>query len=229
MTSSRELDDLLRRRAGGAVASAPEAAFWRGVVANMGASSPNWGLDLHAGRGPLAVDAFVYLVDSSNLWLASAAIAPEQLAVLLREQGVGSGGTSFERALAAQAIAAASDAGTRSSTPAATPETLRAFAAGLVAVARSPGYAAACEELGQRVVHQHWILLLYRLANGNVKAGLGYAEDANPGMLDRAQLLEFVESIAEMDLGTEGTIVNQAAKEAGGVRLASELQHIVVV
>jgi hypothetical protein len=218
---SSKLDALLRRCA---CSSAPEAAFWKGVVANLTEASPNWGLDLNASRTPLSVDAFVYLVDTSNLWLASAAISPDQLARPLDEKGVGEGDASPERARAARCIAAAS--ATADST--ASPQTLSAFAAALSAIAMSPGYAAAHARETPLLDNHHWILLLYRLAGGDVIAGLGHVDEPYPGMLDRGVLLECVESMVQMDLGSERTIVNQAVKRAGGVMLARELGHVKV-
>jgi len=216
---SSKLDALLRRCA---CSSAPEAAFWKGVVADLTEATPNWGLDLNPDRSPMSADAFVYLVDTSNLWLSSAAISADQLARLFDEKGAGESGAGPEHARAAQCIAAAS--ATADAT--ASPETLGAFAASLSAIATSPEYAAAASEETPLLDHHHWILLLYRLADGGVTAGLGHVEEPYPGMLDRGVLLECVENMVEADLGSQQAFVNQAARRAGGVTLASGLRHL---
>lgn len=82
--SSLKTQALLRRIAS---SSAPEQAFWKAVVSHAHEARPNWGLDLHPGRAPLAADAFVYLVDTSNLWVAAAAISPAQLVSVRTEVG----------------------------------------------------------------------------------------------------------------------------------------------
>lgn len=214
---------MLRRYAD---SSAPESAFWRGVAANYSQSSPIWGLDLNATRAPLSIDSFVYLVDTGNLWLASAAISPEQLAALLEELGTGPGGGSPERDRAAQALAAASGAGVAT----ATPQTLSAFGAALTAVAMSPAYGATMAQVSDtaQLSFHHWIVLLYRLTDGELVAALGHIDEPYPGMMERNALLDCVESMVQMDLGSIRTIVNQAVKRAGGVLLAPELGHVNV-
>ena len=212
---------LLRRRAD---SSPEEAAFWKGVVSKLGAAGPNWGLDLNPTRAPLSVDTFIYLIDTSSLWHASAAVASERLSELLEARGVGQGGGSPERADAARGIALAS-AQSELSKP--TDALMLAFAAGIAAVARSPAYAASHAHVSPLVANHHWLLLLYRLADGEAIAGLGHIDEPNPGMLDRGVLLESVEALVRMDLGSERTIVNQAVRRAGGVALAPELAHLV--
>lgn len=219
--TSQKINALLRRYADG---PETESAFWRSVVATFTQSSPIWGLDLNSNHSLLSGDSFLYLVDTGNLWVASAAISPEQLAVLLKERGTGEGGGSPERGRAAQALAAASVDGLAT----ATPETLSAFGAALTAVAMSPAYAATMAQLPELAlpsVH-HWIVLLYRLAGGELVTGLGHIDEPQPGMMERNALLDCVESMVQMDLGSTRTIVNQAVKRAGGVQLAPELRHI---
>lgn len=65
------------------------------------------------------------------------------------------------------------------------PETLSTFAAGIRAIATSPAFGAAAAQTVMLDNH-HWMLLLYRLADGDMVAGLGYVADAYPGMLDAA-------------------------------------------
>lgn len=219
MTISKH-DALLKRYAN---SPRSEASFWKGVVSKFGAAKPNWGLELNPVRALLSVDSFVYLVDTSNHWYASAAVAPEQLSQLFNEKGGGQGGASPEREEAARRIVAAS-AGTGQATIEAL---LNAFAAGLTAIARSPAYAAIRAPQGLLLGTHHWILLLYRLADGEVIAGLGHIDEPNPGMLDQGVLLDSVEALAQMDLGSERTLVNQAVRRAGGVILAPKLQHLI--
>ena len=107
----------------------------------------------------------------------------------------------------------------------ASPETLQAFAAGLRAIAAAPGFVAASEQSPELDNH-HWILLLYRMADGEVVAGFGYVDEPIPGMLDRESLIEYVGNMVEMDLGSEGTNVNAAARQARGVLLAPALRHL---
>ncbi len=219
--TSPKLDALLRRCA---CTAAPEAAFWKGVVANLNEASPNWGLDLNVTRAPRSVDAFVYLVDTSNMWLASAAIAPEQLARLRQEHGAGEAAASSERACAAEAIAAASSTGD----PKASPETLVAFAAALRAIAASPDFDAASRHECPMLENHHWIVLLYRLANGALTAGLGLVDEPYAGMLDRGVLLEYIENMVQTDLGSPRTSVNQAIRRAGGVQFVAAMRHLKV-
>jgi hypothetical protein len=216
---SPKFEALLRRCA---CSSAPEAAFWKGVVANLNEPSPNWGLDLHAERAQTSVDAFVYLVDTSNLWLASAAIAPSQLTTLYQAHAAAPGAPDEDLARAAECIAAASATGDST----ASPETMAAFACGLRAIATSPGYAAARERECPLLENHHWLLLLYRLANGETVVGVGHDDEPYHGMLDRTALLECVRTAVEEDLGSAHSTVNQAAKRAGGVTLAPELQRL---
>ncbi|WP_454914432.1 hypothetical protein [Variovorax gossypii] len=221
--TTQNINALLRRYAEG---SAPESAFWRGVVANFTQASPIWGLDLNSSRAPLSIDSFLYLVDTSNLWLASAAISPEQLSALLYECGTGPGGGSPERDRAAQALAAASVDGVAT----ATPVTLSAFGTASTAVAMSPAYAATMARVTDttELSFHHWIVLLYRLTGGELVAALGHIDEPHPGMMERNALLDCVESMVQMDLGNIRTIVNQAVKRAGGVQLAPELRHVNV-
>ncbi|VTU44329.1 hypothetical protein [Variovorax sp. RA8] len=104
------------------------------------------------------------------------------------------------------------------------PETLSTFAAGIRAIATSPAFGAAAAQTVMLDNH-HWMLLLYRLADGDMVAGLGYVADAYPGMLDAASLREYISSMVEMDLASEGSIVGEAVGAHGGVMLASALSH----
>lgn len=215
--TSPKFDALLRRCA---CTTSPEAAFWKGVVADLNETSPNWGLDLNPDRGALSVDAFVYLVDTSNLWLASAAISLGQLGKLQNEREAGA--SRSESARAAAAIAAASSTGD----PMASPETLLAFAAGVRAIATSPVFEAAQRQDCPMLENHHWMLLLYRLANGESIASVGHVDEPYAGMLDRGALLECIERMVETDLGSARSAVSQAAKRAAGVRLAAGLGHL---
>ncbi|WP_454909785.1 hypothetical protein [Variovorax gossypii] len=221
--TTQNINALLRRYADG---PETENAFWRGVVANFSQAGPIWGLDLNSNRAPLSVDSFIYLVDTANMWLASAAISPEQLAVLLEERGTGQGGGSPERERAAQALAAASVNGLAT----ATPETLSAFGAALTAVAMSPAYGATMAQVPQASLpsFHHWIVLLYRLTGGELVAGLGHIDEPYAGMMERNALLDCVDTMVQMDLGNVRTIVNQAVKRAGGLQLAPDLRHITI-
>ena len=219
--SSFKTQALLRRVA---ATSGPERSFWRAVGALAQEPRPNWGLDLRSGRQPLASDAFVYLVDTSNLWIAAAAISPAQLVSVKDEV---EGGDSRElRVRAAVVMANASQVG-QSRQPnegsMASPETLRAFAEGLRAIAAAPGFIATAERSPELDNH-HWILLLYRLTDGEVLASFGYIDDAIPGMLDRETLIEFVGSMVEMDLEPDAVVHEEAAAH-GGVALAPELSR----
>lgn len=223
--SSIKTQALLRRVA---ATSGPERSFWKGVGALAQEAGPNWGLDLHADRGPLAADAFVYLVDTSNFWIASAAIAPAQLVALKDE--VDEDDSTELRSRAAVAMARASSGSSTSQAQPmagsmASPATLQAFAAGLRAIAAAPGFVAASEQSPELDNH-HWILLLYRLAEGGVIAGFGYVDEPIPGMLDRESLTQYVANMVEMDLGSDDTIVNGAVKQARGVVLAPALRHL---
>lgn len=214
--SSFKTQALLRRVA---ATTGPERSFWKAVDALAQEPRPNWGLDLHAGRQPLATDAFVYLVDTSNLWIAAAAISPAQLVAVKDE--VEGGDSRDLRARAAVAMASASQAGRPKEGLLAFPETLQAFAAGLRAIAAAPGFIATAEQSPELDNH-HWILLLYRLVDGEVLAGFGYVDDPIPGMLDRATLVEFVGNMVEMDL-EPGAVACEEAAAHGGVLLAPEL------
>ncbi|MBS0344785.1 MAG: hypothetical protein JSS56_30140 [Proteobacteria bacterium] len=224
MTSPR-LDALLRQCA---CSTAPEAAFWKGVVTNLNEPSPNWGLDLHPDREPDSVDVFIYLVDTSSLWLAGAAIAPTQLTALQEEhdrQGGGEGAAgSGDLVLAAACIAAASGAGDA----AASPEILAAFACAVRAIAASQAYAEAREHECPLLGNHHWMLLLYRLANGEAVAAIGHDDEPYHGMLERSVALECVQRMVEEDLGSSDAAINQAVKRAGGVSLAPELRRLKI-
>jgi hypothetical protein len=74
--------------------------------------------------------------------------------------------------------------------------------------------------------NHHWILLLYRLLDGDVIAGLGYVDDPHLGMLDRSTLMECVISMVEMDLVPEDSIVGATVRKHGGVMLAPELSYL---
>ena len=100
-------------------------------------------------------------------------------------------------------------------------ETLQAFAAGFRAISAAPGFLAAPER-SPALDNHHWILLLYRLADGEVIAGSGYVDEPSPGMLDRSTLVEFVGSMVEMDLEPRAVVHEEAAAH-GGVALAPEL------
>lgn len=217
--SSFKIQAQLRRLS---TTAGPERSFWQAVGALEQAPRPNWGLDLYARRQPLAIDAFVYLVDTSNLWVAAAAISPAQLVSLKDEVEEGSGVEL--RALAAVAMASASQAERPKLVSTGSPETLQAFAAGLRAIAAAPGFIATAEQSPELENHL-WILLLYRLADGEAVAGFGCVDDPIPGMLDRPTLVEFVENMVEMDLA-EDTIVGVAVREHGGVELAAALSHV---
>lgn len=218
--SSFKTQALLRRVA---ATSGPERSFWKAVGALAQETRPNWGLDLHAGRQPLATDAFVYLVDTGNLWVAAAAILPAQLASLRDE--VDEARSTALRALAAAAMARASQAAQPKAGSMALPETLQAFAAGLRAIAAAPGFIATAEQSPELDNH-HWILLLYRLVDGEVLAGFGHIDDPVPGMLEREMLVEYVGTMVEMDVASDGTIINAAVKQARGVQLAPALRHL---
>lgn len=206
-----------------ASSSSSERGFWKAVGSLMNKSRPNWGLDLNAARAPLAADSFVYLVDTSNLWVAAAAIPPEQLVSLWRDEGGESG--PRDRADAAVAMERASSKAQASEGAMTSPDTLHALAAGIRAISSSPAFGAAAEQ-SPVLDNYHWMLLLYRLVDGELIAGLGYVDDPYPGMLDPASLREYVESIVEMDLASEASIVNAAVCEHGGVALAPELSHV---
>ena len=219
-----KLTSLLRRYAGTAKA---ESTFWQGVVASTAAPRATWGLDLNPGRGPLSVDAYVYLVDSSTLWLAAAAIDPAHLEKLLAEDGYDRAVQTPTRARAAECIQAVSDAGEVSEAePSA--EITRAFATSLIAIAASPAYAKSQRVSGQVTGSHHWFLVLYRLADGGRVAGLGHVVEPTPGMLDRVSVLDCLESIVQMDLGSTRTLVHEAVTAAGGVSLADALKHLKI-
>ena len=223
MTSPR-LHALLRQCA---CSTAPEAAFWKGVVASLNEPSPNWGLDLHPDREPDSVDAFVYLVDTSSLWLAGAAIAPWQLKALFEEgerRGSGEGALSGDLVRAAACIAAASEGGDAT----ASPEILAAFACAVRAVAASQAYAEARQHECPLLGNHHWMLLLYRLANGEAVVAIGHDDEPYHGMLERSTALECVQRMVQEDLGSPGSAINQAVKRAGGVRLAPELRRLKI-
>ncbi|CAN7770629.1 hypothetical protein LJR290_007502 [Variovorax sp. LjRoot290] len=217
--SSVKTQALLRRVASG---SAPEQAFWKAVVSCAHEARPNWGLDLHAGRTPLAADSYVYLVDTSSHWIAAAAISPSQLALVRTDAGETTAVESRARAAAAMERASArAGAGEGAMF---SPETLTAFAAGITAIATSPAFAAAAKQ-PHVLENHHWILLLYRLTDGHMIAGLGYVDDPYPGMLDMASVREYVSSMVEMDLSSVGSTVSEAVGAHGGVMLASALSQ----
>ncbi|VTU41739.1 hypothetical protein RA8P1_00083 (plasmid) [Variovorax sp. RA8] len=164
----------------------------------------------------MATDAFVYLVDTGNLWVAAAAILPAQLASLRDE--VDEARSTALRALAAAAMARASQAAQPKAGSMALPETLQAFAAGLRAIAAA--------EQSPELDNHHWILLLYRLIDGEVLAGFGHIDDPVPGMLEREMLVEYVGTMVEMDVASDGTIINAAVRQARGVQLAPALRHL---
>lgn len=224
-----KLTGLLRRYAETATA---ESAFWQGVVAKASGSRPNWGVDLNPGRGPLALDAYVYLADTSNLWLKPAAIDPAHLEKLLAEDGFEREVQGQKRARAADCIDAASlaGAGAGASTPdgPSSPELIRAFATSLIAIAASPAYAKARQAPASVTGGHHWFLILYRLADGGRVAGLGHVIEPEPGMLNPASALDCLESIVQMDLGSPQTLVHKAVANAGGLHLAAALQHVKV-
>lgn len=227
MTTPR-LTGLLRRYANTARA---ESTFWQGVVANAGGARVNWGVDLNPGRAPLSIDAYVYLVDASTLWLTAAAIDPTHLEELLAEDGFDASVLGPKRARAAECIEAASDAGGGLQGEA-SPTLTRAFATSLIAIAASPGYAKARQATKQATTHvagsHHWFLILYRLADGGRVAGLGHVVEPEPGMLDLDSVLDCLESIVQMDLGSSRTLVHEAVTRAGGLHLAAALQHVKV-
>lgn len=221
---TRKIQALLRRVGS---SSGPEQAFWKSVASQFHEARPNWGVDLNTGRAPLGSDAFVYLVDTGTLWIAAASVAPAQLVALRDEEGAGE-----ERQVnRARAAAAMHRASTRSASAGdgamSSPGTLHAIGASLRAIATSPAFAAASAQ-APVLDDPHWILMLYRLADGELITGLGQVSDPYPGMLDRGTLLECVEGMVEMDIGTRGTIVNAEARQHGGVSLAPELAHIQV-
>lgn len=218
--SSLKTQALLRRVAS---RSASEQAFWKAVAAHAQEARPNWGLDLHAARAPLSADSFVYLIDTSNLWVAAAAIPPEQLVALWHEEGAEAG--IGNRAVAAAAMEKASSKARGGEGAMSCPETLHALAAGIRAIASSPAFGASVEQCPELDNH-HWILLLYRLMDGEVIAGLGYVDDPYPGMLDLASLREHIESMVELDVAF-GAVVSAAVQEHEGVILAPELAHII--
>ena len=217
--SSFKNQALLRRLS---ATAGPERSFWQAVGALEQEPRPNWGLDFYAGRQPLAIDAFVYLVDTSNFWVAAGAISPAQL-VSLKDEGEDGCGAEL-RALAAVAMARASQAERPKLGSMGSPETLQAFAAGLRAIAAAPGFIATAKQSPELENH-HWILLLYRMADGEAVAGFGCVDDPIPGMLDRPTLVEFVENMVEMDL-EPGAVVSEAAEAHGGVTLAAELARV---
>jgi hypothetical protein len=176
--------------------------------------------NLHAGRQPLATDAFVYLVDTSNVWIAAAAISSAQLVAV--KDDVEGGDSHQLRALAAVAMASAGQVAQPKEGSMASPKTLQAFAAALRAIAAASGFIATAEQSPELDNH-HWILLLYRLVDGEVLAGFGYVDDPIPGMLDREALVELVGNMVEMDL-EPGALVGEAAAAHGGVTLAAELE-----
>lgn len=219
-----KLNDLLRRYAGTAKA---ESTFWQGVVASTAPPRAIWGLDLHPGRGPLSVGAYVYLVDSSTLWLAAAAIDPAHLEKLLAEDGHDRAVQTPTRARAAGCIQAASDAG-EVADPESSVKLARAFSTSLAAIAASPAYAKSQRVPRTVTAHHHWFLILYRLADGGRVAGLGHVLEPTPGMLDRDSALDCLESIVQMDLGSKRTLVHEAVTAAGGVCLADALKHLKI-
>lgn len=221
MTTPR-LAALLRRYADTASA---ESTFWQGVVANAAGARVNWGLDLNPGRAPLSIDAYVYLVDSSTLWLTAAAIDPTHLEKLLAEDGFDPLVQSAKRARAAECIEAASDAG-EALQALTSPALTRAFATSFIAIAASPGYAKSRHATTQVTGSHHWFLILYRLADGGRVAGLGHVVEPEPGMLDLDSVLDCLESIVQMDLGSSRTLVHEAVTRAGGLHLAAALQHV---
>ncbi|WP_431273264.1 hypothetical protein ACQ858_13655 [Variovorax ureilyticus] len=166
---------------------------------------------------------FVYLFDTSSMWVASAAIQPAQLVSIRCDEG--SGGESDHRSRAAAAIAKASSRGRVGAQALSSPETLEALAAGLRAIATSSSFGTAA---GRSLMldNYHWILLLYRLADGELVTGVGYVDDPYPGMLDRGTLLECVETMVEMDVMPDDSIVGVAVRKHRGVVLAPELSHV---
>ena len=109
--------------------------------------------------------------------------------------------------------------------PTASPETLVAFAAALRAIATSPDFDAAGRHECPLLENHHWIVLLYRLADGTLTAGLGLVDEPYAGMLDRGVLLEYIENMVQTDLGSPRTSVNQAIRRAGGVQFAAPMRH----
>lgn len=218
--SFRKSQALLRRVA---CDSASEQQFWKAVDSMDQDPRPNWGVDLNPGRPPLSADLFVYLFDTSSMWVASAAIQPAQLVSIRCDEG--SGGESDHRSRAAAAIAKASSRGRVGAQALSSPETLEALAAGLRAIATSSSFGTAA---GRSLMldNCHWILLMYRLADGELVTGVGHVEDPYPGMLDRGTLEEYVESMVAMDVTPDDSIVGVAARKHGGVVLAPELSHV---
>ncbi|MGO4396501.1 hypothetical protein AB4Z46_34670 [Variovorax sp. M-6] len=206
--------------------SGPERSSWEAVGALAKEARPNWGLDLHAEREPFTADAFVYLVDTSNLWIAAAAVAPAQLASLRDEVGgeTGQGESTELRADSAAAMASASLKAQTGDGGMASLVTLRALAVGLRAIAAAPEFAAAAEQ-SPGPDNSHWLLLLYHLSDGEVIAGLGHVDDPIPGMLDRATLFEYVAIMVEMHLKA-GTVLDAAVERGGGVVLAPALEAV---
>lgn len=221
-----------------------EAAFWS-QVAN--AANPGWSMSVrqdHVLDTPKVsdVDVFVYVVDTSSLWVAGAGTRESDAQAALnnlpamaygvrcaiaeslgveRPEMASSGDIDSDAIMssAGSSVLAASDAGASDEDP----EVMNALTLAWLAVSLTKTFQQA--KLATGGIKGHWLYAVYRAKNGNAisrPAFIGANKDCR--FMPPNVLVDLVRQVVEFDMGNKGGAVLASLSKDGGAVLADELR-----
>lgn len=203
-----------------------ERAFWENLASSI---NPDWtlrlGTEFQPGDGSLGLDynAFVYLIDTSTMWVAAGALKHTEI---LRAKAQLDASGIPHGASADAASAAVLQLG-RDGAPPDHPDVKLAVTAGVCAISQTQSYAAALAQTGSPA--GHWIWLVYKLKNNGESLGrtLFAKYSRRHGFLPLENLREVICAALANDVANPNSAVAAEVRAGGGVELAPELQAIL--
>jgi hypothetical protein len=199
-----------------------EHAFWDDLATRM---NPGWtisvGKDFNPGDGALgaAYDTFVYMIDTSTLWISAGATKNSE--VLRAKQQLAQ--SRLPPGAAADAAGLSILECGKQSTPADHADAARAITAAVCAVTETQTYQQALARTGSPA--GHWIWLVYKLKNDGTPLGrpLYAKDDSRHGFMTMDQLKDVIAAALSNDIANPDSSVGAKVRAGGGVDLHPEL------
>ncbi len=194
-----------------------EDRFWSEVANQL---NPDWEVHMGAGetRVPLAAqDTFLYLFDTSTMWVAAGATQASEMLRARRQVQKLKLEPALVAGLAGQVIL---DCGA-AALPADHPDARRAMTAAICSITATATWSAVMDRIGSPA--GHWIWMAYRLRDGDTLGRPVYGQGPR-SFMQQEDLHRSVRTALVSDLGNPHSSVNQRVRAGGGAALCPTLQ-----
>lgn len=198
-----------------------ERRFWTDVLEQL---NPDWaigmGQDGVLGAAPLASqDTYLYLVDTSSMWISAACTKYSELLRIRRELARSKLATG---AASGAANAAVSECAQRRLS-ADHPDARLAFTAAACAMTEAALWDAVMDRTGSPVGHWTWIT--YRLNNAEILGRPLFGHTGRPGFMPMEVLMNSLGSALANDIGNPASQVARMIRAGGGVTFCQAMHE----